>query len=635
MPQSNRILIEGTERSIWPGARPVAEQLDGVIWCTAWLRPRRSAELDVGKAQMLGATLPAKRAYADRATLARETGADPADVDLLRRYCATHGIDVVGEHWRSVVMSAPIHTFLEAFGATAGIYELADKRRFRHRSGSLHAPAEIAALFEVPSAFINGRVRTPSVRCTATPSTVARRSDDRCALPVSGRGRVGRRRSACFRCAARSMRTTLRSACRRKAYRRRRPIVKRVDNAELTHIIETAKDIESAIDTQVIGSLAPGAQIVVYATPDDERGVLDGIRSALFDDEHRPSVLSISFGVSGAALWTPVALTILDELFTVAALLGVTIFCASGDHGAQVDDQGGRTCWRRHRVRSRMHAAARGFHQAPTRRAEIGWESSGGGFSARFAVPAWQSVAAQAASAYHVAPGRGVPDVAAQVWPGYAVFVDGSQLALGGTSAVAPAWAALTARLNQRLGTPIGFFAPVLYGASSSRHFPSPYSRAETIATSARRVGIRARASAFRSAMRSKARYAGRAPRTSSGDALERVVFEDASCALLYFSTAIVRRCRVASGQRGDFRVELVDRASVRAESGGGFSLYCRTWSSYIAAAQASASFFVRRAPRLHSAFRFARKSASRKASALDARGRGARYTGAPRHSRC
>ena len=120
---------------------------------------------------------------------------------------------------------------------------------------------------------------------------------------------------------------------------REAPVVKRVDDAELSHNIETEKDIESAIDTQIVGSLAPGARIVVYAAPDDERGVLDAIRTALFDKENAPSILSISFGFP-EFLWTPAALTILDELFTVAALLGVSIFCASGDNGAEIDYDG-------------------------------------------------------------------------------------------------------------------------------------------------------------------------------------------------------------------------------------------------------------------------------------------------------
>jgi kumamolisin len=67
--------------------------------------------------------------------------------------------------------------------------------------------------------------------------------------------------------------------------------------------------------------------------------------------------------------------------------------------------------------------------------------------------------------------GRGVPDVAAQQQPGYYVVMDGVELAMGGTSAVAPVWSALTARINQQLGVPIGFFTPTLYQRSGDRLF--------------------------------------------------------------------------------------------------------------------------------------------------------------------
>jgi kumamolisin len=75
------------------------------------------------------------------------------------------------------------------------------------------------------------------------------------------------------------------------------------------------------------------------------------------------------------------------------------------------------------------------------------------------------------AGGYQVAPGRGLPDFAAQVVPGYAVFFEGTKFAMGGTSAVAPMWAALAARLNQRIGHSIGFFAPLLYGTAADSIF--------------------------------------------------------------------------------------------------------------------------------------------------------------------
>jgi kumamolisin len=38
-------------------------------------------------------------------------------------------------------------------------------------------------------------------------------------------------------------------------------------------------------------------------------------------------------------------------------------------------------------------------------------------------------------------------------------------LVIGGTSAVAPLWAGLIALMNQKLGHPVGFLNPLLYGS--------------------------------------------------------------------------------------------------------------------------------------------------------------------------
>jgi hypothetical protein len=60
---------------------------------------------------------------------------------------------------------------------------------------------------------------------------------------------------------------------------------------------------------------------------------------------------------------------------------------------------------------------------------------------------------------------RGVPDVGGVADPqtGIKVRADGADGVSGGTSAVAPQWAALTALLSQQLGRRPGFFLPLLY----------------------------------------------------------------------------------------------------------------------------------------------------------------------------
>lgn len=457
---AKRVPIPGTERIIWPGshrAEPLATDAD--ILLTAWLRPRHEGELDADHARALGGTPPLQRAYADRKTLARETGADPADVDLLRRYCEPFGLTVVDEHWRSVAISGSVERMVEAFGATVAIYEDESQRRFRHRSGALHVPPDIAAVVQAifglhqwPRSRKLGALQRHSTPLNA--QAVAARYQ----FPAAdGRGQT----IGVVQLRGVFNLSDFDQCMRAQGLTPAQPIVKRVDNAAVAHELQTTKDLEAALDVQIIGSLAPGARVVVYEAPDDERGFLDAIRVALFDEENVPSVLSISYGWP-EHLWTPVALRILDELLTVAALAGVSVFCSSGDNGAELDYDGkphvlAPAC-------SPFAIACGATVISPNAAAqEQAWEKTGGGFSAHFDVPQWQDAARSAASRLKVDAGRGVPDVAAQEQPGYYVIMEGTELAMGGTSSIAPMWSALTARLNQRLGVSIGFFSPILY----------------------------------------------------------------------------------------------------------------------------------------------------------------------------
>ena len=61
------------------------------------------------------------------------------------------------------------------------------------------------------------------------------------------------------------------------------------------------------------------------------------------------------------------------------------------------------------------------------------------------------------------------------MWPGaptrqtgYQVRVDGQSTVVGGTSAVAPLWAALVCRLAQATGRPFGLIQPLLYPGASA-----------------------------------------------------------------------------------------------------------------------------------------------------------------------
>jgi kumamolisin len=111
----------------------------------------------------------------------------------------------------------------------------------------------------------------------------------------------------------------------------------------------------------------------------------------------------------------------------------------------------------------------------PTIKKEVVWNEAridagvtGGGISAVFTKPDYQKAVAVPPSVNppHVI-GRGVPDVAAVGDPQTGVdvmHINGRHLdTIGGTSASAPLWAALVARLNQGLKARCGFLNPVLY----------------------------------------------------------------------------------------------------------------------------------------------------------------------------
>jgi kumamolisin len=112
---------------------------------------------------------------------------------------------------------------------------------------------------------------------------------------------------------------------------------------------------------------------------------------------------------------------------------------------------------------------------------EVVWNEStqsqgatGGGVSAVFTKPSYQDtvdVPVSANSPHSV--GRGVPDVAAVADPETGVIVihvDGKNLeAIGGTSAAAPMWAALVARLNQGLKANCGCLNALIYQSQFSK----------------------------------------------------------------------------------------------------------------------------------------------------------------------
>jgi kumamolisin len=233
-------------------------------------------------------------------------------------------------------------------------------------------------------------------------------------------------------------------------------------------------DGEVLLDVEVIGALAPKSTVKVYFAPNSDQGFVDAVSTAVHATP-TPAVVSISWGQSEDQ-WTAQARTALDQVFADAAALGVTVCAASGDNGSQDAETDGQ----QHvdfPASSQFVLGCGGTHLTAANGAaqsETVWNNgqgngaTGGGVSDLFPVPSWQTGAGVPARVGG-GTGRGVPDVAGDADPntGYNVRVDGTATVVGGTSAVAPLWSALVARIAQAVGKPLGLLQPVLYKSAA------------------------------------------------------------------------------------------------------------------------------------------------------------------------
>ena len=240
----------------------------------------------------------------------------------------------------------------------------------------------------------------------------------------------------------------------------------------------SSADGEVMLDIEVAASVAPGAKVAVYFTPNTSQGFIDAITTAVHDTKNKPSVISISWG-GPESTWTQQTMKALDAACQSAAALGVTITVAAGDNGSSDGAKGNNVDF----PASSPHVLACGGTKLDANGAtivsEVVWNelankegATGGGVSNVFALPSWQANAHVPAPSVSTG-GRGVPDVSGDADPmtGYTIRVDGETTVIGGTSAVAPLWAGLVAVANQQLGTQVGFIQPALYAAKAASAF--------------------------------------------------------------------------------------------------------------------------------------------------------------------
>ena len=483
MTTQNRSILARSERAPMEGAKLIGpsdprEKMEVTIYLRRGSKPGSYPNI-----AELGLQPVNERHHLSREQFAKTHSASTDDLAKVRRFAAEYGLQVKEENpaRRSVLLAGSVEAFSSAFETKLERYEHPTKGAYRGRTGTLTIPTELVPMIEGVFGLDNrpqakphfrirkatGKLQPHSQQASYDPTQIAEAydfptgvngSDQSIALLELGGGFKPSDLTAFFN--KLNLPTPKVSAIG-------------VDGASNAPTGDpSGPDGEVELDIEVAGSIAPGAQIGVYFTPNTDQGFLNALTTAIHDTNLKPNVVSISWG-GAENTWTQQAMNAFDSAAEDAATMGITIFVASGDDGAIDGDPNNKlevdfpaSC---------PHMTGCGgttlVLSGTTIKSEVAWNelknqegATGGGVSQFFPPQTWQQNA-KVPNAPNGKPGRGVPDVAGDADPttGYNVVVDGSATVIGGTSAVAPLWAGLTTLINQSLGQPVGFLNPLLY----------------------------------------------------------------------------------------------------------------------------------------------------------------------------
>ncbi|HEY3772695.1 MAG TPA: S53 family peptidase [Solirubrobacteraceae bacterium] len=475
-----RVQIPGSERTLHPDHVRVGDvDLSGNVEVSVYLAHRVEPDWVDEEARRQ----PHSRKRISREEWTQAHGARADHVNAVCSFAEDHGLTVgrTDEGRRQVKVMGSVGAVADAFGANfEGMYApTEDGPSYRARSGALSVPEDLGSfvtgvfgLDDRPVA--HSQLRFAQAGAVAyTPPEVARAYGFPSGVDGSGQtiGIIelgGGYQESDLTAYFDSLQITA-------------PAVTAipVDGGSNNPGADTNADGEVMLDIEMVGAIAPAAEIVVYFAPNTDQGFIDAVSEAVHDSSHKISVVSISWGGSEDS-WTAQARTQMETILTDAGGLGVTVTVAAGDNGSS----DGATDGQAHVdfPASAPHALACGGTTLDVSGTAISsetvWDTpsngaTGGGVSDVFALPSYQSSAKVPGNADTGKAGRGVPDVAGDANPqtGYTIRVDGSDETIGGTSAVAPLWAGLIALLNQSVGAPLGFAQPRLYALLGSTAF--------------------------------------------------------------------------------------------------------------------------------------------------------------------
>ncbi len=440
----------------------------------------------------LDGVLPQKRKYMTRDHLRSAYGADPAALKKIESFAKAHGLVVTREDATSarVGVGGTVADLSAAFAVRLLDYSHPELGKFHARTGPVSVPADLGDAITGVFGFNDHRIlrrkkHLLDTRAAAKATAPARPwfypqelgeiyafpqadASKQCVGLLEFGGGVDETDLAAYF----------------KQLQLPAPSVKVVllDGASGDAKADPESTGEVMLDVEVVGALAGGAKVAVYFSTFDEKGLVDCLAKVGSDADNDPSVVSISWGwdenqpMNGRVLWSPAAIEQVNDSFLALAHLGVTVCVSTGDDGSEAQVRDGHAHVNFPATSPYVLAVGGTTLHARTSTSgqrsitEVVWnggqgDGTGGGVSDITPVPSWQrGLVPVSINTGHFA-GRAIPDVAANADPatGYFVRSNGQFGIVGGTSASAPLWASLVARINAKLGARTGNFNALLY----------------------------------------------------------------------------------------------------------------------------------------------------------------------------
>jgi kumamolisin len=448
---------------------------------------------------LAGAPRPTREAFAN------QRGADPEELDAVAAFAKNNGMKVLETDAarRSVIVRGPVDAINKAFNVELNDYEY-ERGTYRSHDGAVKLPATIGDYVEAVVGLTNRQVharhfstarrhggralgkesnaggreatKDPVNTQPLTPAQVAALygfpAGDGAGQTIglyemeTGDGPAGY--------AASDIAATMKALGDL--------LTPRIVDVPVDGVQNSGQsDGETGLDITVAGAIAPNATIAVYFAGGETQHIIHALQKMVHPNtgDPIPSIISISYGWgpddTGNPNFSDSEYAQITGLFEDAATNKITVFVSSGDSGAQIES---KTQAQTSYPASDVWVTACGgttigdvngssFHEYVWNDiGAAGPGASGGGVSGRFPVPDYQRSVSVPARIGTDQPGRGVPDIAgnASENSGYLQVINGSPpQPVGGTSAVAPLYAGLMARINANLGQPVGYLNSTLY----------------------------------------------------------------------------------------------------------------------------------------------------------------------------